>query len=53
MVHLMECIGGVHRLPFDKVSEVVDGDGRPRHGLAGKDMVYYGCIVFLRERIIV
>jgi len=45
--------GGVRRLPFDEVSEVIDGDGRPQHRLAGKDVVYNGCIVFLRVKIVI
>lgn len=37
-------------LPFDKVSEVIDRDGRAQQTVAGKDMVNNGSTVILKER---
>lgn len=36
--------------PLDKVSEVIDRDGRAHQTVAGKDMVYDGSTVVLKER---
>jgi hypothetical protein len=37
-------------LPFDKVSEVIDRDGRNHHTVTGKDLVDYCCTVVLQEQ---
>lgn len=36
--------------PFNKVSEVIDGDGRACQAVVGKDMVYNGSTVILQGR---
>ena len=38
------------KLPFDKVSEVIDGNGRAHETVAGKDVIYDGSTVILTER---
>lgn len=37
-------------LPFNKVSEVIDRDGRACQAVVGKDMVYNGSAVILQGR---
>lgn len=37
-------------VPFDKVSEVIDRDGRAHPAVTGKNMVYDGSTVILKER---
>lgn len=37
------------RLPFDKVSEVIDRDGRAHQTVAGEDVVYNSSAVVLKE----
>lgn len=38
------------KLPFNKVSEVIDWDGRAHQTVASKHVVYNGCTVVLKER---
>ncbi len=45
-----EFIAMCENLPFDKVSEVIDRDGRAHQTVAGKNVVYNGSTVILKER---
>lgn len=37
-------------VPFDKVSEVIDWDGRARPAVTGKNVVYDGSAVILKQK---